>query len=68
MYQQSLDNSISTLTLLSLQANPVIHKTVNATMGYKGIITNHLPTSTVTIEASVDVGGGGKQEHNFNFR
>ncbi|EFJ48105.1 hypothetical protein VOLCADRAFT_91341 [Volvox carteri f. nagariensis] len=44
--------------------NPTWPKTEKATMGYKGISTDYLPTSTVTLKA-VEVKG--TKERNFNF-
>ncbi|GLI58440.1 hypothetical protein VaNZ11_000158 [Volvox africanus] len=44
--------------------NPTWPKTEKATMGYKGIPTDYLPASTVTLKA-VEVKG--TKERNFNF-
>ncbi|PNW75667.1 hypothetical protein CHLRE_12g536100v5 [Chlamydomonas reinhardtii] len=44
--------------------NPTWPKNMKATMGYKGIQSNYLPTNTVTLKA-VEVPG--TTERNFNF-
>ncbi|KAG2499399.1 hypothetical protein HYH03_002973 [Edaphochlamys debaryana] len=46
------------------QENPTWPKTLKATMGYKGIETDYLPASTVTLNA-VDLKG--TKERNYNF-